>query len=220
MLPVVLLAPWLNSIEFDNTYQVVEKSVGSIPIIVDLDRYFVSSSDLPSRQFFRKLVDPEVGPLIWMELVESHVNYIPCIQMLGVSRTLISKQIEIATALNRGFVFRIELERGYNSEEICDIVSECADKDFLIIIDYGYSDNATISEFLVTSFAEKLLAISENFKFVVSGSSFPNEFSDFDDFSQSKTINSRVVYENLSKKYGNYSFFYGDWSSTKSLIRN
>ncbi|MBU6393699.1 MAG: hypothetical protein KGQ75_03900 [Sphingomonadales bacterium] len=79
MLPVVLLAPWLNSIEFENTYKIVEKSIGTIPLIVDIDRYFVSSSDLPSRRFFRDLIDPEIGPLKWMDVVAAHENYIPCI---------------------------------------------------------------------------------------------------------------------------------------------
>lgn len=215
MLPVVLLAPWLNSIEFENTYKIVEKSIGAIPIIVDIDRYFVSSSDLPSRRFFRDLIDPEIGPLKWMDVVAAHHNYIPCIQIFNVSHELIKKQIEIASNLNRGFVLRVELERKYDLDKICEIASECVGRDFLIIIDYGYNDQAEIAEFFVTTLIEKLLVISKEFKFVVSGSSFPNEFSDYDDFSQSKVINSRVVYQNLSKKYGNYSFFYGDWSSTK-----
>ena len=52
MLPIVLLAPWLNSIKFENSINIVNKSIGDQPIIVDLDRYYQSSSPLESRAFF------------------------------------------------------------------------------------------------------------------------------------------------------------------------
>ncbi|MBB3956257.1 hypothetical protein GGR38_003215 [Novosphingobium sediminicola] len=215
MLPIVLLAPWLNSIEFENTYKVIEKSVGNIPIIVDLDRYFSSTSDLPSRQYFRSLLDEKSGPLEWMDLIKNHENYVPCIQLLGVTPDLVSKQIEIATELNRGFAFRIELERQYDSDQIINIVSKNLEKDFLIIIDYGYSKQNEISELLISSWMEKFLVLSNKLNFVITGSSFPNSFSEYDDFSESKIISSRIIYSNLSEKYGNYNFFYGDWASTK-----
>lgn len=39
MLPIVLMAPWLNSISFDNTVSVVRECVGQIPLIADIDTY-------------------------------------------------------------------------------------------------------------------------------------------------------------------------------------
>ena len=50
---------------------------------------------------------------------------------------------------------------------------------------------------------------------VITGSSFPNEFSEFDDFSGPKDICTRGVFGNVKKNYGNYEIYYGDWSSTK-----
>ena len=215
MLPITLLAPWLNSIEFENTYKIIEKSFGNGPVIVDVDRYFASASTLPSRVFFRELLDPEIGPARWMQLVKKHENYIPCIQLLNVSIEKIFSQINIAIDLGRGFAFRLELDRQYDIDSIISVVNFCTDKDFLIILDYGYGVQAEIAEMMVSNWMEKLVAISNMIRFVVTGSSFPNSFSDFDDFADSKVIGERLLYENLSQKYGNYSFFYGDWASTK-----
>lgn len=215
MLPIVLLAPWLNSIEFENTHLILEKSIGNGPIIVDIDRYFTSNSALPSRQFFRSLVDPNAGPSLWMELIEIHQNYIPCIQILGVSRESIDRQVEIAKSLNRGFVFRLELEREYDLEIVQKIVSENVNQDCLIVLDYGYGDRSEAIEMNISNLMDRFLQISTDLRFVVSGASFPNAFSDFDDFAESKLIDERLIYNNLFRRFGNYNFFYGDWASTK-----
>jgi Beta protein len=215
MLPIVLLAPWLNSIEFENTFRIVEKSIGNGPIIVDIDRHFFSESTLPSRQFFRDLLDPDDGPARWMELIKNHDNYIPCIQLLGIPRALITEQIEIAKALNRGFVFRIELERHNDIDGLISIISENLDQNCLIILDYGYSDRSEIVEMKISNLMDRFLSLSGDLRFVVSGASFPNAFSEFDDFANSKSISARLIYSNLARQFGNYNFFYGDWASTK-----
>ncbi len=215
MLPIVLLAPWLNSIEFENTHRIVKKSIGNTPIIVDIDRYFTSDSELPSRQFFRSLLDPDKGPSLWMDLVESHQNYIPCIQTLGVTRDNIYRQVEIAITLKRGFVFRLELEREYDLEIINEIVSENLSQDCLIVLDYGYGDRSEVIEMKISKLMDRFLQISTDLRFVVSGASFPNSFSEFDDFAESKLIDERLIYNNLFRRFGNYNFFYGDWASTK-----
>ena len=215
MLPIVLLAPWLNSIEFSNTFRIIDKSIGPTPIIVDLDRYFHSSSVLPSRQFFKNLFDPQTGPIHWMELIESRENYIPCIQLHGVHSDVIAQQIQFYSRLNRGFVLRLEIGRQYDVTAIVKLVSENIDNDILIIIDYGYSNQSEIVELNISNWMDKFLALSHSLRFVISGSSFPNSFSEFDDFADSKTISARLIYDNLSQKYGNYNFFYGDWASTK-----
>jgi hypothetical protein len=215
MLPIVLLAPWLNSIEFDNTHEIVKKCVGGGPIIVDIDRYFSSSSDLPSRQFFRSLLDADTGPSIWMNLVGSHQNYIPCIQLVGVSKDAMSQQVEIAKSLNRGFVFRIEIDRKHDFGVIHSVISENIDQDCLIILDYGYGNRSEAIEMSISKLMDDFLKISTDLKFVISGASFPNSFDEFDEFSKSKSIDERLIYNNLFRRFGNYNFFYGDWASTK-----
>lgn len=215
MLPVVLLAPWLNSILFDNTIKVVADCVGDIPIIADVDRYFESSSDLPSRRYWRSLLDAETGHIEWMNLIARQGNYIPTIQTFGRTDEQIQYQIGIAINLNRGFVFRFELNRSNEFERIFPYIARYMSDKLLCIFDYGYGDPTDLTEGVISGLAEKLIEIDDGARFVISGSSFPNEFSDYDNFSASKLIGTRSLFANLSRRFGNYNMFYGDWGSTK-----
>jgi hypothetical protein len=215
MLPIVLLAPWLNSIDFDNTHKVILKSIGKSEIIVDLDRYFQSGSDLPSRRYFRELLQGDTGASEWMSLVEAHENYIPTIQFLGVSDRGIEDQVERARALSRGFVFRIDPLTRTDIARIFSCVNQYKDDDILTIVDFGYRDDLLSTAADVSSIVRYLVEISDSLRIVVTGSSFPNNFFDYDDFSALKEISERGVFSEIVKNFGNYQIFYGDWSSTK-----
>jgi len=215
MLPIALLAPWLNSIKFQNTFNILSKSVGDLPVIVDLDRYYQSASTLESRTYFWSLFDKEVGPANWMKLVEDQPNYIPCLQALGLSREKIEQQISWARQLGRGFCLRLEMERYIDFDDQIEIIESCVQDDFLIILDFGYSDFSGALKDAITDLLNRIYQVSADLKVTLCGSNFPNNFSDFDDFSQSQEISSRSFYNELGKIFGNYNFFYGDWASTK-----
>ncbi|WP_428334291.1 beta family protein [Novosphingobium sp.] len=215
MLPVTLLAPWLNSIEFNNTFNIVQKSIGSIPIIVDLDRYFEGSSPLPSRKYYSDLCNFDTGYILWEKLIHSHDNYIPCIQTFNVDKKAISHQIEYFLKLGRGLVFRFEIERNYDLDYLFERISEIMTDNLLCIFDYGYKEYSTELENRLSNLIDRLISISPTAKFVISGADFPNDFSQFDNFSEAKEISSRQIFEILRSKYGNYNLYYGDWASTK-----
>jgi hypothetical protein len=215
MLPIVLLAPWLNSISFDNSYNIIAKSIGDQPIIVDLDRYYSSSSDLESRRYFWSLLDAEKGPTNWKFLVENHKNYIPCIQILNVDSDKIDEQIRWSRDLARGFCLRFELERWPNSDLDFGTIEKVADDDCLIIIDYGYSDYTEILHEKTSAILTTLFEISPEFRVVICGSNFPNDFAEFDEFSKSQPNSARQLFSTLKGQFGNYNMFYGDWASTK-----
>ena len=215
MLPVVLLAPWLNSINFENTFNVLDRSLGELPIIVDLDRHFRSTSDLPSRVFFRELLDGDAGVEKWKKLVQEHEHFIPTILLNGVSDACVMEQIEWARQLGRGFVFRIELQLDPEISRYLKFISACLNDDILTIIDYGYREQTLELTSQLSEHLRNIVDLDANLKFVISGANFPNYFSDFDDFAQAKSIGSRLVYAELGRQFDNYQFFYGDWASTK-----
>jgi len=215
MLPIVLMAPWLNSISFDNTVAVVGRCVGDIPIIADIDRYFKSDSDLPSRKFWREFLDWDTGHIAWIDFLEKNKNYIPTIQTLDKTPAQIEYQIARVSEWGRGFVFRFEIERSYQYDDVFSAISKNIDKDILCVFDAGYGDPTELTERRLAILIDRLITISTDAKFVISSSNFPNDFSDFDDFGESKLIGSRILFANLSRSYGNYNMFYGDWSSTK-----
>jgi len=215
MLPIVLLAPWLNSIEFENTHRIIKNSIGSSPIIVDIDRYFHSNSDLPSRTYFKSLLDGDSGAQVWMDLIENHDNYIPTIQIMNVSDALISAQINQANSLGRGLVLRIDPLTQSQLGRVMKIVSSRKNDDILIVLDFGYRDDLLSTAAEISGLIRSIIEISTELKIVISGASFPNEFSEFNDFGSLKAINERAVFSEIIKNFGNYQIFYGDWSSTK-----
>lgn len=215
MFPVVLLAPWLNSREFNNTFEVISKCVGKTPIIVDVDRYFQSDSESPSRQYFRKLLDKNSGPSEWVDLIRSHENYIPCLLMEGISPENIDLQIEEFRKIGRGYAIRIELQRTYDLNIVRNLLENRNNDDVLLIIDYGYSGSNLLVEQELSAVIDCAVAVSPEIPFVISGSNFPNAFSQYDNFASVETIASRQIYNRLLSKYGNYKFYYGDWASTK-----
>lgn len=216
MLPIVLLAPWLNSIKFENSFNIIEKSIGSQPIIVDLDRYYESTSTLESREYFWSLLDNDVGPYNWMKLIEEHKNYIPCLQFLKIDEGLFVSQLDWARKLGRGFCIRFELGMLPDNFVVGDFLSKIkVSDDCLVAVDFGYQDYSEPLSNEIKSLIGDILAISPDFKIVVSGSNFPNDFSDYDNFSRSQPNAARQVYDEIKAQYDNYSVFFGDWASTK-----
>lgn len=215
MLPVVLLAPWLNSISFENTFKIIEKSLGDIPIIVDLDRYFQSNSDLPSRNFFRTLISGPDFLSHWEAIFRDHENYIPSIQFYGKTPEEVDAQIAIARDLGRGFAFRDEKDFTIDVELFFEKIAECANDDIVVLFDRGYINDPQLEAASIGPLLGRLVDISTDIPFVISSSNFPNNFSDFDDFSQPQPIAARQLFENLRGQFGNYQMYYGDWASTK-----
>lgn len=215
MLPIALLAPWLNSIKFDNTINILKKCVGNQPIIVDLDRYYQSDSSLESRKYFWSLLNKETGPKEWINLIRNNPNYIPCIQMIGIDDSGIDFQVDAAREMGRGFCFRFELERYNDFENRIEEFKKYKNDDCLIVIDFGYTDFSLLMKDRIIGYLGKIFSIFEGFRVTVCGSSFPNDFSDFDEFARTQPIAARSFHNEILKIYGNYNVFYGDWASTK-----
>lgn len=214
MLPIVLLAPWLNSIKFENTFDRVEQSIGNHKIIVDLDRYYQSDSTRESRVFFNSLLKGDDAHLRWIDLIQAHEHYIPCIQIYEQTVENVECQIDAFKELARGFVFRFETQRHYDFKNLESIIGRHLQEDMLFVFDTGWGEFSDTQIFQVTKLIEWLTHIQSELKFVISGSNFPNSFTDFENVG-SLNIGTRQLYEALSKQFDNYQMYYGDWASTK-----
>ena len=180
MLPTVLLAPWLNSIKFQNTFDRISKSVGDRKIIVDLDRYYQSSSFLESRVYFNSLISAGDRHQKWIDLINDHENYIPCVQIFDQTAENIKIQVDFFKTLGRGFVFRFETQRNYNYSYISEILSENMHEDILVIFDTGWQDFSDLQIMRVSNSIEWLTTTNSGSKFVITGSNFPNSFTDYE----------------------------------------
>lgn len=214
MLPIVLLAPWLNSIKFENTFQRIDVSLGSIPMIVDLDRHYRSSSEHESRQYFKSLLAGEGAADRWIELISEHENFIPVVQTFDQSDIKIEEQIGAFREMGRGLAFRFEIGSGMGSSYIEKHIPSLDLDSTLFILDGGWREYSLEGQALLEGYIDALTNISEAVKIVVCTSNFPNSFSDLNDMA-AVNISSRQYYSEIRKKYGNYQIFYGDWASTK-----
>ena len=214
MLPIVLLAPWLNSIKFQNTFDRIEKAIGKSKLIVDLDRYYQSESERESREVFKDLLNATNAHELWINLIRNQENYIPTIQLIGPASKYIEYQIAAFQELQRGYVFRFELHRQYDYSSLLAIIDTHCDEDILVVFDAGWSDYSNIQLSQMSGFIERLSELSNQVRFVIVSSNFPNSFSEYDNLG-SLNIGSRQLYEALSKRFDNYPMFYGDWGSTK-----
>ncbi|MEB3416847.1 hypothetical protein VCJ71_12315 [Alteriqipengyuania sp. WL0013] len=213
-LPIVLLAPWLNSIKFENTFERIKISLGDIPMIVDLDRFYQSSSDLESRRYFRSLLLGDDSINRWIELIAAHQNYIPTVQMEGRTQDQIQQQIAAFSEMARGIVFRFELGRGVNPAQIDSLLPGLDLNNSLFVLDGGWTDYTLEMQSTLMSHVEHLTSLSDEVRIVVSTSNFPNNFGDLDNMA-AVNISSRKFYSEIRQTYGNYQVYYGDWASTK-----
>ncbi|MBA4046359.1 MAG: hypothetical protein C0471_18370 [Erythrobacter sp.] len=214
MLPIVLLAPWLNSIKFDNTFERIEISIGNLPIIVDLDRFYQSESHNESRIYFRSLLKGDGATDRWIELITQHDNYIPTVQTVDRSDECISQQINVFKELGRGTVFRFEIGAGVTPSILDKYRDEIDFGNTLFVIDGGWVDYNQVTEAKIEGFVNFITGLSDDARIVVCCSNFPNDFSDLDNMAQVE-ISSRRFYSSIRERYGNYQIFYGDWASTK-----
>lgn len=214
MLPIALLAPWLNSIEFKNTFEVIQKSVGPIPTIVDLDRGYRSDSQFPSRKYFRSLLGGAGAAERWIELIEGHENYIPTVQLRGFDDAAVELQIETFKRLGRGRVFRVEFDGQPDLERVLGFLDRADIDQQLMVLDFGWHDYSLEQQAICSRVIERLISISDQMRFVVVSSNFPNDFTDLDNMAP-VPIDSRKLYQSLLATYGNYQMYYGDWASTK-----
>jgi len=214
MLPIVLLAPWLNSIEFKNTFDIIAKSVGDIPIIVDLDRGYRSESDLPSRQYFRSLLGGEGASERWIDLIQAHDNYIPTVQLRGNEDDAVLQQIAAFRRFGRGWVFRVEFDGPSELDRALRFFDPEEPEQQLIVLDFGWHDYTLEQQAACSRIIDRITTISDQARFVVVSSNFPNDFTELDNMAP-VPIGSRRLYQSLFSTYGNYQMYYGDWGSTK-----
>lgn len=217
ILPIIPLAPWLNSHRFENTFARIKKSFGERPLIADIDRYYQSDSQHQSRRFYRELLTGSEDASLWIETISERRNYIPVVQFEGQYQDSVETQINSFSALGRGYVFRFETQRNSSYLPILRRALLCDPDHILIIFDFGWAKNLNLALSEANGLLRQVYGEDRNepHKVVISCSNFPSSFSEFDNFNSSLEIESRVLFDNIRERFSNYPVYYGDWASTK-----
>lgn len=193
MLPIVLLAPWLNSLKFENTFERISISMGEIPMVVDLDRFYQSDSQTESRVYFRSLLQGEGSTERWIDLISEHENFIPTIQINNRSNDQIAKQINTFRDFGRGIAFRFDVGAGPPPSILQEFRDILDFNNSLFVVDGGWVNYNQVTEARIEGYVNTLTGLSDNARIVVYTSSFPNDFGELDNMA-SVPISSRQFY--------------------------
>lgn len=217
LLPIILFSPWMGSHQLANSHQRIERAFGNRDIILDLDRHYSSRSNVQSRLDFRALVSGDDSHLRWVDLIASHENYIPTVQIVGNTEDQISHQLSAFSEMGRGVVLRANLSNTHELARLDYSLGYYIDRDetdLLVVLDVNYQADTTVSAVSAAGVIDRVLETAPFAKFVVTEPNFPNSFGDFDPEGR-LPIASVQVHQALPERFSNYPIYYGDWASTK-----
>ena len=214
--PCILLAPWLNTKSLEDAIKRAELSFPKQDYFLDIDRnYLYSNPEKPAQQEFRRLSDP-VNWAKWIEFVKKNKYAHPCIQIGNKSVTEIRQQIAAAQKLERSYCMRIERDRfPSNFDEIVSAFTAADSVDFTVILEGGWTTDAlSLFAWFEGLITERLQKINPNVPIIVSCTSIPKIFTDFNGISPVPFHNRRLVRQ-IQKKSDRHTIIYGDWGSTR-----
>ena len=213
MLPVIVLRPWLNAIDFESSVEKLDEAYGRRSYIVDLDHeYDFPDGELkPSAQRLKELLSSTEGFKRWREFIAEHPQMIPVLQ-IGAPED-IAKQISDFVQLDRGIVVRLPKLGFGGLVGLLSMLSGVNPKSLLFVFDFGkprQGDLASIALcdglFKSASFAFPGCGLS------VSATTFPESFDGIREFK----IEERQFHSLLCKANPSFTIHYSDWGSARA----
>ena len=223
MTPCILLAPWVNSSTLDMSIERVKKAFRGRDFILDLDRdYGFTSLDSAPKQRLRELLNPADAYSHWCDFVTSHDHVLPCIQTRGQSEAAIRLQIERYQDAGRSYCFRLNMNRfPSNAEEVIKALKAVGSADSSIILEGGWTpDPLSLSARFDELIGGLLEPLDQNIPIVLSCTSFPRNFTEFDGgISQVPFTNHKLI-EQVQRNHNSRKIIFGDWGSTRPRERS
>lgn len=219
MTPCVLLAPWANSSTLQKALDRVEKSFRHRSYFLDIDRdYEFTNMESPPQQELRALLDPADAFGNWCKFVIEHEWVWPCVQTRGQSESELRTQIERFQAAGRAYCMRIFMSRVPSN--ITDVVAAFAASgaaDYAIILEGGWTRDAlSLAVWFDGLIGGHLQAIDANVPIVLSCTSMPKLFADYDGGVSRVPFSNRQLLDQIRRRRSNRaSIIYGDWGSTR-----
>lgn len=217
--PCILLAPWANALTLDKAIQRVEKCLRNQNYILDIDRdYEFTNLESPPQKELLALLDPSDAFANWCRFVAEHEWVWPCIQTRGQSEAAIRTQIRRFQEAGRAYSMRIFMHR--MPDNITEVVSAFAAfgvADYAIILEGGWTrDPLTLAVWFDGMIGGILQAIDATVPIVLSCTSMPKLFTDFDGGITQVPFNNRMLIDQIRQRRSNRSrIMYGDWGSTR-----
>lgn len=217
IIPIVLLKPWANA-------KTLAQAVLKIEGAFEKRRYFLAWDDSYTREAgpsaasieYEELRSSYDGFAKWWSFVEERSNVIPYVP-LGTEVAENCALLEKATTLGRGFLVRITRRSGQLIRPIVEALKEVDHNEYLVCVDVGWGRDILSAEMWADTCVKALVAVNEQVKIVVSGSSFPSEFTRITKAGEEAALE-RLLYANLVKRNNQAKLIYGDWGSSRASL--
>ena len=223
--PIVLLAPWLTAKPLSKALKRFEEAYPNRNYFVDVDEnYSPGESPNEAKEQWRQLSQVPADIDFWHELLNEHKYANPCLLMRGRTVESARDQIRWARKHNRAFCVRIILSGSnfsiphWASELLKELGSDGA-VDYAVVFDFRWvPQNFDIDGSNLETLRLWIANIPNEVRVVISFTSFPMEFSEYDGVGICEFNNREVV----KKVQGviNRPITYGDWGSAKPRKKN
>ena len=220
--PIALLAPWLTATPLSRALDKFEESYPKRHYFVDIDTsYEVNENPNEAKNQWMELAMTPPNIISWMNLLKDYPYANPCLLMRG-SSSIEDARIQARWARENGRMFcvRVTLVDG-TASSIPDWVEPfIADPenyevdDYFVVLDFGWVPrNFKLAESNVNNISVFVSKVPNNIPVVISFTSFPKEFSEYDGLGR-LPFDSRQIVANVAEKAGR-QVTYGDWGSTR-----
>lgn len=219
MTPCILLAPWANSSTLSKAIERVERAFRNQNYFLDIDRdYEFTNVESPPQQELLSLLNPTNSFENWCRFVSENEWIWPCVQTRGQTESNIRTQIGRFQEVGRAYCMRLFMHRmPANISEIVAAFAASGASDYAIILEGGWTqDPLTLALWFDGMIGGVLQAIDATVPIVVSCTSMPKMFSDFDGGVTQVPFSNRLLLDQIRQRRANRTrIIYGDWGSTR-----
>lgn len=214
LFPLIISRPWPNAKHLVRTWEKIGEALGNRRFAVDLDRTKRNSGGgKPAASEFDRLFDSRSGFKNYYDAISEIDLALPVLRISEGVATQLDAQAQHIDGLDRGLVLRIEYGQITNPVRL---VSDVLDRfqDVSIFVDVGWSRDILGREGWASAIVERVSERHPETEIIVSGSSFPNSFTDMGERGVT-LLEERFLYNNLVRRHNAATLIYGDWGSTR-----
>lgn len=214
MFPLLVSRPWANAKYLSSTWEKIAEAFGGAPFALDLDPFRENSdSGRPASGEFNTLFSPQNGFSNYYQALQGIDFAVPVLRMSNGEATQLEQQIAHIGRLERGAVIRLPYGAAAPAIRAAELV--CSElEDVIVFVDAGWSRDLLGREAWATGIVQALTALPNLPEIVISGSSFPDNFSGISGRG-AVNVEERTFFANLSRRYNQIQLTYGDWGSTR-----
>lgn len=214
LFPLIIARPWPNAKHLVRTWEKISEAMGNRRFGLDLDRTKHNSGGrLAAASEFDELFVSRNGFANYYDAVLGIPEAIPILRIAGGEATQFEAQARHVDKLDRGLVVRIEHDAVSNPIALADQVLRRF-QDVSFCVDVGWSRDILGREAWASSIVERIARDHPEIEVIISGSSFPDSFSDIGDRGVN-SVEERFLYNNLVQRHNSATLIYGDWGSTR-----